>query len=95
MAALPTVPTLQEEGLSGYEVTGWWATYFPAKTPPAVVATMRDIVQKAVKTQPVMTACGNFGLEPMPVMGNELAAMQRRDSERWGKLVRGANLTGQ
>ena len=75
-------------------VTGWWAAYFPAKTPPGVVATMRDILQKAVKTQPVKKAFANFGLEPMPVMGNELAAVQRRDFERWGKLVRTANLAG-
>lgn len=95
MGALPNVPTLQEQGLPGYEVTGWWATYFPAKTPPEVVATMRDIMQKAVKTQPVRDAFANFGLEPMPVIGNELAAVQRKDFERWGKLVRTANLTGQ
>ena len=94
MDALPNVPTLQEQGLSGYDVTGWWAAYFPAKTPPGVVATMRDILQKAVKTQPVKKAFANFGLEPMPVMGNELAAVQRRDFERWGKLVRTANLAG-
>ena len=95
MGALPDVPTLQEQGLAGYEVTGWWATYFPAKTPMEVVAKMRDIMQEAVKTQSVKDAFTNFGLEPMPVMGSELAAVQRQDFERWGKLVRKANLSGQ
>jgi tripartite-type tricarboxylate transporter receptor subunit TctC len=92
MAALPDVPTLQEEGLTGYEVTGWWATYLPAKTSPAVVAAMREIVAKAAKTQFVKEAFTTYALEPLPIAGEELAAFQRRDSERWGKLVRAANL---
>lgn len=95
MEALANVPTLQEQGLAGFEVTGWWATYFPAKTPPAIVAAMRGILQKAVQTQPVKDAFTNFGLEPMPVFGDELAAVQRRDLERWGRLVRSTNLTTQ
>jgi len=92
MTALPDVPTLREEGLSGYEVTGWWAAYFPAKTPPAVVATMRQILQKAVRTQPIKDVCNNFGLESMPASGDELARIQQRDSEKWGALVKAANL---
>jgi tripartite-type tricarboxylate transporter receptor subunit TctC len=95
MSALPNVPTLQEQGLAGYEVTGWWAAYFPAKTPAAIVATMRDIMQKSLKTQPMKDALTTYGLEPMPVTGSELAVVQKRDSERWGKLVRTGNLTGQ
>jgi tripartite-type tricarboxylate transporter receptor subunit TctC len=95
MSALPNVPTLQEQGLSGYDVTGWWAAYFPAKTPSDMVVSMREIMQKALKTQPVKNAFANFGLEPMPVLGKELAEVQRRDFERWGKLIRTSNLTGQ
>lgn len=94
MSALPDVPTAQEEGLAGYEVTGWWAAYFPAKTPPAIVAAMRDIVEKAMKTQPVKDALTTFALEPLRLSGEAFAAFQQSDSQRLGKLVREANLAG-
>lgn len=94
MAALPRVPTLQEEGIGGYEVTGWWATYFPAKTPSEVVAAMTDIVQKAIKTQAVKDAFENFALEPLPLGEEQLARFQKTDSQRLAKIVREANLGG-
>lgn len=92
MSALPQVPTAQEEGLAGYEVTGWWAAYFPAKTSPAIVAAMRDIVGKAMSTPPVKDTLATFALEPLPLSGEALAAFQKNDSQRLGKLVREANL---
>ncbi|MFZ4286345.1 Bug family tripartite tricarboxylate transporter substrate binding protein [Variovorax sp. HJSM1_2] len=92
MSALPDVPTAQEEGLAGYEVSGWWAAYFPAKTPPAIVAAMRDIVEKALKTQSVKDAFTTYALEPLPLTGNAFTAFQQSDSLRLGKLVRDANL---
>jgi tripartite-type tricarboxylate transporter receptor subunit TctC len=94
MTALPDVPTAQEEGLIGYEVTGWWAAYFPAKTPPAIVMAMRDIVEKALKTQSVKDALTTFALEPLPLSGEAFAAFQKSDSQRLGKLVREANQAG-
>lgn len=94
MSALPDVPTAQEEGLPGYEVTGWWAAYFPAKTPPAMVAAMRDIIEKAMKTQPVKDALTTFGLEPLSLSGEAFATFQQNESQRMGKLIRGANLAG-
>ena len=94
MPALPDVPTAQEQGLAGYEVTGWWAAYFPAKTPPALVSAMRDIVEKALKTQPVKDALTTFGLDPLPLSGEAFTAFQQNDSQRMGKLIRDANLAG-
>jgi tripartite-type tricarboxylate transporter receptor subunit TctC len=92
MAALPEVQTLKEQGFADYEVTGWWGAYLPAKTAPEIVTTMRGIVQKALKTQPVRDAFTNFSLEPLPAVGEELAVLQRTESQRWGQLIRRANM---
>jgi tripartite-type tricarboxylate transporter receptor subunit TctC len=92
MTARPDLPTLREAGVADYDLTGWWATYFPAKTPPAIVAAMREIIQKAAKTPHMAEMFTTFALEPLLASGEELAALQRTDSEKWGKLVRAANL---
>jgi tripartite-type tricarboxylate transporter receptor subunit TctC len=94
IAALPEVQTLKEQGFPEYEMTGWWGTYLPAKTPPEIVAAVRGIVPTALKTQAVRDAFTNFSLEPMPAVGDELATLQRNESQRWGQLIRRANLAG-
>ena len=94
MAALPNVPTLREAGLPDYELTGWVATYFPAHTPPAIVATMQDIVRKAAKTHYVVDALALASFEPLELSGDQLTALQRSESEKWGKLLRGAGAGG-
>ncbi len=94
MTALPTVPTLQEGGVAGYEVTGWWGIYFPAKTPAEIVKVMRNIVQQAAGRPAVKEVFQNFGLEPLPLLGEDLTAFQKADSQRWAKVVRDANLAG-
>src|SRR5207247_10755105 len=43
----PDVPTIDESGVKGYELTYWFAAYVPAKTPPAVVARLHDLLVKA------------------------------------------------
>ena len=94
MSALPNVPTLREAGLTDYELTGWVATYFPANTSPAIVATMRDILSKAAKTRYVVDALALASFEPLELSGDQLTALQRAESDKWGKLLRatgGAN----
>jgi tripartite-type tricarboxylate transporter receptor subunit TctC len=88
MYALPNVPTLREEGLASYELTGWHAVYFPSKTPPAVSAAMRDLLRKAVKTNFVADAIALASFEPLDLSVEQLTTLQRTESERWGKLVR-------
>ena len=91
-AALPNVPTLREEGVAEYEITAWFATYFPSKTPPEIAATMRDILRKALQTKVVTDVFATFALEPLEASGEQLTTLQRSESDKWGRLVRAANL---
>ncbi|WP_198084592.1 tripartite tricarboxylate transporter substrate binding protein [Variovorax sp. E3] len=90
--AFPDVPTMQEEGLPSYEASVWFATYFPANTPPAIAERMRDLLNDAAKTKYVTEVLSTSSLEPMPLAGQELDAFQRAELEKWGKAVRAANL---
>lgn len=95
MERYPQIPTLAEQGITGYSVSGWYATYLPAHTPPAVVAKLREIVGKARNAPPVRRAIGDASFEPLELGGGELTAMQLSDSESWGKVLRAANIRPQ
>jgi tripartite-type tricarboxylate transporter receptor subunit TctC len=92
VASYPDVPTAQDEGLGDYNVAGWYATYFPAKTPPAIVSAMRNIVREAAKSKHVTDVMATFAFEPLLVEADELDAFQRAEYEKWGKAVKAANL---
>ena len=88
--ALPNVPTLREEGVADYDVTIWVATYLAAKTPADMVTTMRDILVKAAKTRTMVEARAVASFEPLDLAGEQLAELQRVDSEKWKKVLGGA-----
>lgn len=88
LKTMPGVPTLQEAGLREYEFTSWLATFAPAGTPPAVVATLREIVRKAGQTRTVTDLLHSFGVEPMELAGDELMAMQRSEIAKWAQVVK-------
>ena len=51
LAALPAVPTLREQGVEGYELSGWFAMFVPVNTPPAVAASLRKMLREAAGIQ--------------------------------------------
>jgi tripartite-type tricarboxylate transporter receptor subunit TctC len=60
MQARPDLPTMQEEGVKTYEMTGWWAAYYPRGTSPAIVAKMGELIGKAAKTSVVKQTFSTF-----------------------------------
>lgn len=95
MSKFPEMPTLAEQGVAGYSLTGWYATYLPAHTPPAVVTALREIVRKARSNPAVTKVIADASMEPLEAMGDDLRTMQRADSESWGKVLRAANIKAQ
>jgi tripartite-type tricarboxylate transporter receptor subunit TctC len=94
LAAIPNVPTFQEEGVSGIELTGWFAAYAPAGTPALAVAKLRDAMRQASQSKVVKDYLSNFNAEPFDLVGDDLAAFQRVEFDKWGKAVRDAGMTG-
>lgn len=90
--SLPALPTLREEGVSGYEMTAWYSLYYPAKTPADVAAAMREILRKAARTAVVVDALRKAQMEPLDLTGDEVTALNRRELDALGKVVRAANL---
>lgn len=85
---LPEVPTFTEAGLRGVEGASWFAVYAPARTPEAVVRQQNAAINKALAAAEVRERFGKLGLEPVGGTPADLAALMKRDTERWGPVVK-------
>ena len=87
---LPDVPTLAEAGFPGLEMTTWYGVFAPAGTPKDVVARLNAEIMKALQAPEVKTRIAGLAGEPGTLTIEQFAALNRSDSERYGKLVREA-----
>lgn len=83
-----TIPTLNEQGLAGFEAYAWQGMVAPAKTPAATIETMNKALQKAIQTEAVKTRFQTLGLEAIPGSPNEMTAYARAEREKWGKVIK-------
>ena len=92
--ALPEVPTVGE-GLPGYEVTTWFGIFGPGNMPREVVNRLNEALRRMVELPDVKARLAQQGVDPLPLTAEEMAALYRRDQERWIPLVRRHNLRAQ
>jgi len=87
-ALLPQVPTFAEAGLAGLEGVSWFAIYAPARTPEATVMQLNAAINKALAAPELRERFMRLGLEPTGGTSAELAALMKRDTERWAPVVK-------
>lgn len=85
--ALPEVKTLAEQGIANVDTNNWYALFAPAKTPAATVTALNDAVRRALSQPSVKAKLMDVGAEPAPSTPVELAALVKRDTDKWGKLI--------
>jgi len=94
-AVLPNVPTLDEQGLRGYDMTLWFGMWAPAATPPQVVRKLNEAVNAIVGEPNVKEQFAKLGIEPAPMKPEEFARFVRSEIEVYRKVVRAANIEPQ
>ncbi len=88
----PDVPTIDEAGVKGYEMSYWFAAYVPAKTPPAAVKKLHDLLTAATKSAAARSFYESTGTEPLVSTPEELAKFQAGESQKWGRIIKAANI---
>jgi tripartite-type tricarboxylate transporter receptor subunit TctC len=88
----PEVPTIDESGVKGYEMSYWFAAYVPAKTPPAVVARLHNLLVAATQGAAAKSFYESTGTEPLVSSPEELAKFQAAESTKWGRIIKAANI---
>ena len=93
LAVLPSVPTVAEGGVAGFEAYAWQGMVAPAGTPKAVVARLNAELVKALKTPEVQKKLEGVGVEAVSSTPEEFASYARAEAERWGKLIKAKGIT--
>lgn len=91
-AALPDVPTVQQAGLKGYDVSSWNAIAAPAGTPQPVIDVLQRAIASAVADAGVRTRLEALGMRlqaSTPAQARELLA---KDIQRWGAVIKAAGI---
>jgi tripartite-type tricarboxylate transporter receptor subunit TctC len=92
VSTMPEAPTIAESGFPGFEASVWHAFIAPKGTPPAVIAKLNAEIHKALADPEVKERLAALGAEVAPTTPQELAALVRNEHERYGKLIREANI---
>jgi len=93
MPNLPDVPTIAESGVEGYESLSWSGIVAPAATPKAIIAKLNAAIDKILKSDEVRQKFAALGVDPVGGPPEAFATHIRAESEKWGKLIRSANIT--
>jgi len=86
VAALPEVPTLEEEGVAGYHLSVWNGVFTQSRVPAPVLATLQEAFGAAMDERMLERLKANF-TEPLVIPPAELQAWLKRDAERWGRIA--------
>src|SRR5438128_811840 len=91
-SALHEVPTFQESGLAGFDVSSWVGIFAPAKTPQPVVNKLQRELLAALRTPFVRERYATLGIEPVGNSPREFFEQVRTDLARWAEVVKAANV---
>jgi tripartite-type tricarboxylate transporter receptor subunit TctC len=90
---LPDVPTIAESaGLSDFNVVAWIGLVARAGTPPELLGKLSAEVQKAIQSSEVRERFQVLGMEPVSSSPAELARVMNESYERFGDVIRRANI---
>jgi tripartite-type tricarboxylate transporter receptor subunit TctC len=89
---LPEVPTLDEAGLKGFDIIGWYGLFAPGKTPPQIVSYMNEHLVSVLKDPQVRETLDGWGLNPVGNTPEQFAEFIRREIEKYANIARVANI---
>ena len=91
-AELPEVPTLSEAGVTGFEMTTWYGLFVTTGTPKDVVVRLVNETNKILRLPDVQARLRSLGGEPGGMTVEQFAVLNKSEFDRFGKLIRDANV---
>jgi tripartite-type tricarboxylate transporter receptor subunit TctC len=86
--AFPELPTIAEAGVPGYEASTWSGVIGPKGLPRPVLDRLNAAVNEAIRSTPFRERFAQIGDEPAGGTPEDFAETIRKDSARWGEVVR-------
>ncbi len=90
--SMPSVPTVAESGVPGYEVVSWQAIFAPAGTPKAIVDRLHTEIAKILNDPEMQERLGKLGMQGADMSTDQVAAFQKAEVAKWAQVIKSANI---
>jgi tripartite-type tricarboxylate transporter receptor subunit TctC len=90
--ALPDVPTVSEAGVPGFDVTGWYGFFAPARTPQEIVAKFHADTVAALADPVIRQRLDTLGVGVVGSSPEQLRAFLKAEMDKWGAIIREAGI---
>ena len=90
--AVPEIPTFAEAGLPGFVAENWWGVWMPAATPKAALDRVHGSLTTAMTSAEIRDKFQVMAIEALSGTPEALREFARAEGEKWGKLIREANI---
>ncbi len=92
LESMPAVPTMAEQGLTDFEVIGWFGMYAPAGTQQPVITRLNAEVTRLLALPDMKEKILSYGLEANSSTPEALAARAREDAAKWSRVIKAAGI---
>jgi len=92
VAQLPDVPTFEEEGIRGFDVTNWYGVMAPGGTPREVVVKLNADINKAMQVPEVRTRLEAVGTQLREQSAADFEAFMKAEVAKYAKLIKDAGI---
>lgn len=92
-SAFPEVPTFEESGIPGFDVSQWWAVWVPRGTPGEIVNRLHAEFSVATKIAEVRERMLSLGADPVGGTPDQLGELVRTEIPKYRKIVADAKIT--
>ncbi|SFN29299.1 tripartite tricarboxylate transporter substrate binding protein [Variovorax sp. OV329] len=89
---LPDVPTVDEQGLKGFDISSWVGFLAPAGTPPATVKALHDAIQRASAAPEIKESIRATGSDLAITTPDEFGRFLQSEIRKWGQAVNDAGV---
>lgn len=94
-SAVPDVPTIDESGVPGFELTPWSGYMFPVRVPRPIVMRINAEINKALLSPAVQEKFAAFGYGTGGGSPEQFDAFMRKEMDKWAKVIKAAGLKQQ
>lgn len=91
--AAPDIPTMDEIGYKGYQVSTWYAFFAPARTPAPVINRLNAVAGQVLREESMVKTLIPQGFDSTPSTPEAIGRQMREDYERWKRVITEAKIT--
>jgi len=89
---VPELPTLDEAGVTGFDMDSWGGIFAPAGTPADIITLLNTELRKIIDSAEVKSTLANAGFEAFSSSPEELAELVKEQLGKWGKMIKDAGI---